>query len=86
MKTTILFLMLVIVGGCTTRTIEFNGAKYHSVRFGNKETIGGIEVSTDKTGKTVFRIDSFQSDQVQAIEAAIKAAVSAAIKSVAPIP
>lgn len=67
--------------GCTTRTITWNGATYKSTRFGNKETIGGIEL---RSGTNVFKIDSFKSDQVQAIEIAVKAAVETAIKSLKP--
>ena len=86
MKTIIALVLVLAFCGCTSRTIEFNGARYRSVRFGNKETLGGIKVSTDPNGKTVFEVQSFQSDQVQALDIAVKAAVSAAIKSVAPIP
>lgn len=73
--------LLLVATGCTTRTITWNGATYKSTRFGNKETIGGIEL---RSGTNVFKIDSFKSDQVQAIEIAVKAAVETAIKSMKP--
>ncbi len=83
MKTikTIAIGLLLMSAGCTTRTITWNGATYKSIRFGNKETIGGIEL---RAGTNVFKVDSFKSDQVQAIEIAVKAAVETAIKSMKP--
>lgn len=77
----IITIALLFGTGCTTRTITWNGATYKSSRFGNKETIGGIEL---RSGTNVFRVDSFKSDQVQAIEIAVKAAVETAIKSMKP--
>lgn len=73
--------ILLFTSAFTTRTITWNGATYKSTRFGNKETIGGIEL---RSGTNVFRVDSFKSDQVQAIEVAVKAAVETAIKSMKP--
>lgn len=77
MKTikTIAIGLLLMSAGCTTRTITWNGATYKSTRFGNKETIGGIEL---RSGTNVFKIDSFKSDQVQALEAAFKTLLEAA--------
>lgn len=69
------------IGGCTTRTIEVGGMKYHSVRFANKETIGDINV---QLGTNIVSIGSYRSDQVAAIEVAVAAAVKAAIASMKP--
>lgn len=86
MKTIILCAVFAVaLVGCTSRKITIpNGASYESKRFGNKEQIGGISF-TDTNGLS-FKIESFQSDQVQAIGVAVDAAVKAAIKSVAPVP
>jgi len=67
--------LLALTAGCTTRTIMWNGATYKSARFGNKELIGGIEI---RSGTNVFKVDSFKSDQVQALEAAFKTLLEAA--------
>ena len=70
MKTIAFIAIAMLCGtGCTTRTITWNGATYKSVRFGNKEVIGAIEL---RSGTNMFRVDSFKSDQVQGLEAAFK--------------
>lgn len=53
--------------GCTSREIYYGGAYYKSVRLGNKETIGGVSITTPE-GVT-FKMDTYSSDQVQAIGA-----------------
>jgi len=63
------------------RTIEVSGVRYHSVRFGNKETIGPITV---KMGTNSVTIGSYVSDQVTGMALMVEAAVSAAIKGVKP--
>lgn len=79
--TGITLVLAAAVAGCTTRTIEIGGVRYHSVRFANKETIGPITV---KMGTNSVTIGSYVSDQVTGMAVVVEAAVSAAIKGVKP--
>lgn len=79
---TLLLLSVLLAAGCTSREITFGGATYKSWRFGNKETIGGIEIVAPDGTK--FIVKTYQSDQVTAMGVVTEAAVSAAIKGVKP--
>lgn len=68
--------------GCTTRTISYNGATYKSVRFANKETIGGVTITTPDG--TTFKMDTYTSDQVQAVGAIAEGVAKGLAASVKP--
>lgn len=68
--------------GCTTRQITYNGATYKSVRFANKEAIGGVTIITPDG--TTFRMDSYSSDQIQGISAIAEGVAKGLAASVKP--
>ena len=76
MKTTIA-IAIVASGlvGCTTRTIEFGGAKYTSRRFGAAEQFGKIEV---KQGTNSLTVDSVKSDLVTGMQVGAETVLKAA--------
>lgn len=83
MRTTLLAAMLfwtlviaVSCMGCSTRTISNGEWTYKSSRFVMQESFGNLSISTNGT----VTLEGYKSDQVQAIEAAVSAAVSAALK------
>lgn len=61
--------------GCTTRTIQFGGAKYTSKRFGASEQFGKIEL---KQGTNSLTVEGVQSDLVTGIKVGVDAAFKAA--------
>lgn len=63
MKTILTILSTCFLAGCTTRTITYGDATYKSVRFANKETIGGVTIIAPDG--TTFKMDTYTSDQVQ---------------------
>lgn len=77
----ILALSLIGVGllfgglGCTTRTIEFGGAKYTSRRLGVAEQFGKIEV---RQGTNSLTVDGVQSDLVTGMKVGAETALKAA--------
>ncbi len=78
---TLLALSLIGVGllfgglGCTTRTIEFGGAKYTSRRLGVAEQFGKIEV---RQGTNSLTVDGVQSDLVTGMKVGAETALKAA--------
>lgn len=75
--TPIIILAALILSGCSTRYISHGDSKYFSGKLGNKEEFGGLSI-TNTNGVSV-KLDGYKSDQVQATEAAVRAAVEAAI-------
>ncbi len=61
--------------GCTTRTIEFGGAKYTSRRLGVAEQFGKIEV---RQGTNSLTVDGVQSDLVTGMKVGAETALKAA--------
>lgn len=61
--------------GCTTRVIEFGGAKYVSKRFGVTEQFGKIEVSQ---GTNRFVVEGVKSDLVTGIQVGAETALKIA--------
>ncbi len=61
--------------GCTTRTIEFGGARYTSRRLGVAEQFGKIEV---RQGTNSFTVDGVQSDLVTGMKVGAETALKAA--------
>ncbi len=61
--------------GCTTRTIEFGGAKYTSRRLGVAEQFGKIEV---RQGTNSISVDGVQSDLVTGMKVGAETALKAA--------
>lgn len=81
-QTQILILAAALLApGCTVRTITVGGNSYTSKRFGNAEKIGVIEF---RNGTNSLRVEGWTSDQVTLAKEVTAAAVSAAMKGVAP--
>ena len=78
----ILSLSACLLVGCTTRSITYNGATYKSVRFANKETIGGVVITTPDG--TTFKMDTYSSDQVQAVGAIAEGVAKGSAASMKP--
>lgn len=82
MKTNILILLAAAgLAGCTTRTLEFAGAKYTSRRFGVNETFGKIEV---RQGTNSLTVEGVQSDLVTGIKVGVDTALKAAASVAKP--
>ncbi len=81
--TVIIASALFLSTGCADRTIKItkDSVTFRSKLFGNKNEIGPIEV---RLGTNVLKIESFKSDQVQALESVTRAAVESAVKSMKP--
>ena len=67
--------LLIGMSGCTTRTIEFGGAKYTSRRLGVAEQFGKIEV---RQGTNSLTVDGVQSGLVTGIKVGAETALKAA--------
>ena len=67
--------LLFGMSGCTTRTIEFAGAKYTSRRFGVTEQFGKIEV---RQGTNSFTVNGAQSDLVTGMQVGAETVLKAA--------
>lgn len=67
--------LLIGTAGCTTRTIEFGGAKYTSRRLGVAEQFGKIEV---RQGTNSLTVDGVQSDLVTGMKVGAETALKAA--------
>lgn len=67
--------LLFGVSGCTTRTIEFGGAKYTSRRLGVAEQFGKIEV---RQGTNSLTVDGVQSDLVTGMQVGAETVLKAA--------
>lgn len=67
--------LLIGMSGCTTRTIEFGGAKYTSRRLGVAEQFGKIEV---RQGTNSLTVDGVQSDLVTGMKVGAETALKAA--------
>lgn len=72
-----------LFSGCTIRKVEHNGARYVHRSFGTKQSIGKLTMLVTSNSAAVT-VENYASDQVQAIEVAIKAAVSAAVQGAKP--
>ena len=68
-------MLLFGVVGCTTRTIEFAGAKYTSRRFGVTEQFGKIEV---RQGTNSFTVNGARSDLVTGMQVGAETVLKAA--------
>ena len=67
--------LLFGVSGCTTRTIEFGGAKYTSRRFGVAEQFGDIELNS---GTNSMRVKGVKSDLVTGMQVGAETVLKAA--------
>lgn len=67
--------LLFGVLGCTTRTIEFGGAKYTSRRFGVAEQFGDIELNS---GTNSMRVKGVKSDLVTGMQVGAETVLKAA--------
>lgn len=82
MKTSVLFLTALLVAGCTTRTVEYQGVRYVHRSFGVKQSIGKLSIFAPNG--TSVSIEGYSNDQAEFAGAVVEKAVSAAMKGVAP--
>jgi len=73
-----------ILTGCSTINYEDAETKFSRTSFGNKLSIGKLEVES-KDGLKVVKMEGYSNDQVEAIKIAVEAAVAAAVKAAVPV-
>lgn len=61
--------------GCATRTITYGDATYKSRKLFSGEQFGGLEIVAPDGTKV--KMDAYQSEQSQAVSAAVRAAIEA---------
>ena len=80
-----LVVLTMLLTGCSSLNYDDGQTKFSRSSFGNKTSIGKIEVALGSNGVKTVRMEGYSNDQIEAIKIAVEAAIAAAVKSAVPV-
>lgn len=84
MRRTLFLLLLVCLAGCTKTSVQYGGAHFSRVSFGNKVGLGLLSVTT--TNGTTIRLEGYDNDSTEGLRAVSEGLAAGLAKGFNPVP